>query len=176
MTQFDVHALWISVPSTMTNLCETVLWCHIVFVWGTHTARFNSASLLSGQRQLWKWKCVSSRTLMALLLLRAGYRLSDQFYCTLIEKFDRQRKGQVAFDDFIQCCIVLQVTKVWTAQICFSLLMNPSQSWCLPKCVTMVLMLPSCGWNLLTASSVIYVFIIEYVWIYQSQKWLSYTD
>lgn len=39
----------------------------------------------------------------------AGYRLSDQFYGTLIEKFDRQRKGQVAFDDFIQCCIVLQV-------------------------------------------------------------------
>uniref|UniRef100_A0A3Q2P8K0 Programmed cell death protein 6 n=1 Tax=Fundulus heteroclitus TaxID=8078 RepID=A0A3Q2P8K0_FUNHE len=37
-----------------------------------------------------------------------GYRLSDQFYGTLIEKFDRQRKGQVAFDDFIQCCIVLQ--------------------------------------------------------------------
>ncbi|CAB1349699.1 unnamed protein product [Coregonus sp. 'balchen'] len=32
----------------------------------------------------------------------------DQFYNTLIEKFDRQRKGQVAFDDFIQCCIVLQ--------------------------------------------------------------------
>uniref|UniRef100_A0A3B4TNY5 Programmed cell death 6 n=1 Tax=Seriola dumerili TaxID=41447 RepID=A0A3B4TNY5_SERDU len=40
-----------------------------------------------------------------------GYRLSDQFYSTLIEKFDRQRKGQVAFDDFIQCCIVLQVSK-----------------------------------------------------------------
>ena len=39
----------------------------------------------------------------------SGYRLSDQFYNTLIEKFDRQRKGQVAFDDFIQCCIVLQV-------------------------------------------------------------------
>uniref|UniRef100_G3NCD9 Programmed cell death 6 n=1 Tax=Gasterosteus aculeatus aculeatus TaxID=481459 RepID=G3NCD9_GASAC len=37
-----------------------------------------------------------------------GYRLSDQFYNTLIEKFDRQRKGQVAFDDFVQCCIVLQ--------------------------------------------------------------------
>uniref|UniRef100_A0A3B5L8U8 Programmed cell death 6 n=1 Tax=Xiphophorus couchianus TaxID=32473 RepID=A0A3B5L8U8_9TELE len=40
--------------------------------------------------------------------LSNGYRLSDQFYGTLIEKFDRQRKGQVAFDDFIQCCIVLQ--------------------------------------------------------------------
>lgn len=47
---------------------------------------------------------------MAYLLSFAGYRLSDQFYGTLIEKFDRQRKGQVAFDDFIQCCIVLQVT------------------------------------------------------------------
>jgi Ca2+-binding EF-hand superfamily protein len=43
-------------------------------------------------------------------LSSSGYRLSDQFYNTLIEKFDRQRKGQVAFDDFIQCCIVLQVT------------------------------------------------------------------
>lgn len=48
--------------------------------------------------------------LILYLLLCAGYRLSDQFYSTLIEKFDRQRKGQVAFDDFIQCCIVLQVT------------------------------------------------------------------
>uniref|UniRef100_A0A3B3S2C4 Programmed cell death protein 6 n=2 Tax=Paramormyrops kingsleyae TaxID=1676925 RepID=A0A3B3S2C4_9TELE len=37
-----------------------------------------------------------------------GYRLSDQFYGALIDKFDRQRSGQVAFDDFIQCCIVLQ--------------------------------------------------------------------
>lgn len=39
-----------------------------------------------------------------------GYRLSEQFYNTLIQKFDRQKKGQVAFDDFIQCCIVLQVS------------------------------------------------------------------
>lgn len=46
---------------------------------------------------------------MAYIPLSAGYRLSDQFYGTLIDKFDRQRKGQVAFDDFIQCCIVLQV-------------------------------------------------------------------
>nr|XP_020661899.1 programmed cell death protein 6 [Pogona vitticeps] len=37
-----------------------------------------------------------------------GYRLSDQFYDLLIQKFDRQRRGQVAFDDFIQCCVVLQ--------------------------------------------------------------------
>ncbi|XP_062813608.1 programmed cell death protein 6 isoform X3 [Anolis carolinensis] len=37
-----------------------------------------------------------------------GYRLSEQFYDLLIQKFDRQRRGQVAFDDFIQCCVVLQ--------------------------------------------------------------------
>uniref|UniRef100_A0A8C3M2Q8 Programmed cell death 6 n=1 Tax=Geospiza parvula TaxID=87175 RepID=A0A8C3M2Q8_GEOPR len=40
--------------------------------------------------------------------LSNGYRLSDQFYDVLIRKFDRQGKGQVAFDDFIQCCVVLQ--------------------------------------------------------------------
>ncbi|KPP71530.1 hypothetical protein Z043_109537 [Scleropages formosus] len=37
-----------------------------------------------------------------------GYRLSEQFYSTLIHKFDRQQTGQMAFDDFIQCCIALQ--------------------------------------------------------------------
>ncbi|XP_051465210.1 programmed cell death protein 6 isoform X1 [Apus apus] len=37
-----------------------------------------------------------------------GYRLSDLFYDVLIRKFDRQGRGQVAFDDFIQCCVVLQ--------------------------------------------------------------------
>lgn len=39
----------------------------------------------------------------------AGYRLSDQFHDILIRKFDRQGRGQIAFDDFIQGCIVLQV-------------------------------------------------------------------
>lgn len=47
-----------------------------------------------------------------------GYRLSDQFYNTLIEKFDRQKRGQVAFDDFIQCCIVLQVMICVVCNIC----------------------------------------------------------
>uniref|UniRef100_UPI00398E34FE programmed cell death protein 6 n=1 Tax=Pristiophorus japonicus TaxID=55135 RepID=UPI00398E34FE len=37
-----------------------------------------------------------------------GYRLSEQFYSVLLNKFDRQGRGQVAFDDFVQCCIVLQ--------------------------------------------------------------------
>lgn len=41
--------------------------------------------------------------------LPAGYRLSDQFHDILIRKFDRQGRGQIAFDDFIQGCIVLQV-------------------------------------------------------------------
>ena len=38
-----------------------------------------------------------------------GYRLSDRFYDVLIRKFDRSGHGTVAFDDFIQCCIVIQV-------------------------------------------------------------------
>ncbi|MEJ1273101.1 hypothetical protein NN561_003960 [Cricetulus griseus] len=38
----------------------------------------------------------------------SGYRLSDQFCDILIRKFDRQGRGQIEFDDFIQGCIVLQ--------------------------------------------------------------------
>ncbi|XP_064610972.1 programmed cell death protein 6-like isoform X1 [Liolophura sinensis] len=37
-----------------------------------------------------------------------GYRLSDRFYDILVKKFDRQGRGVVAFDDFIQCCVVMQ--------------------------------------------------------------------
>ncbi|KAL6073020.1 hypothetical protein STEG23_010746, partial [Scotinomys teguina] len=42
----------------------------------------------------------------------SGYRLSDQFHDILIRKFDRQGRGQIAFDDFIQGCIVLQAHNV----------------------------------------------------------------
>ncbi|EMP33918.1 Programmed cell death protein 6 [Chelonia mydas] len=45
-----------------------------------------------------------------------GYRLSDQFYDILVRKFDRQGRGQIAFDDFIQCCVVLQTTANTCAQ------------------------------------------------------------
>ena len=38
-----------------------------------------------------------------------GYRLSDKFYDILIRKFDRSARGNIAFDDFIQCCVVIQV-------------------------------------------------------------------
>ncbi|ELU02035.1 hypothetical protein CAPTEDRAFT_148620 [Capitella teleta] len=37
-----------------------------------------------------------------------GYRLSDSFYSLLVRKFDRQGRGVIVFDDFIQCCVVLQ--------------------------------------------------------------------
>jgi len=37
-----------------------------------------------------------------------GYRLSEKFYDILIRKFDRQGRGTVAFDDFVQCAVVLQ--------------------------------------------------------------------
>lgn len=36
------------------------------------------------------------------LLVRAGYRLSDQFYRVLFSKFDRTGSGKFLFDDFVQ--------------------------------------------------------------------------
>jgi hypothetical protein len=38
-----------------------------------------------------------------------GYRLSDRFIDLIVRKFDRQGRGGVAFDDFIQACVTLQV-------------------------------------------------------------------
>lgn len=38
-----------------------------------------------------------------------GYRLSDNLISTLVRKFDRHGRGTILFDDFIQCCIILQV-------------------------------------------------------------------
>ena len=37
-----------------------------------------------------------------------GFRLSDRFYEMLIRKFDRSGTAAIRFDDFIQCCIVVQ--------------------------------------------------------------------
>ncbi|XP_054152963.1 programmed cell death protein 6-like isoform X2 [Oppia nitens] len=37
-----------------------------------------------------------------------GYRLTDQFYNILMRKFDRETKGSINFDDFIQLCVQLQ--------------------------------------------------------------------
>lgn len=48
-----------------------------------------------------------------------GYRLSDRFYDLVIRKFDRQGTGTVAFDDFIQACVSIQVN--WS-MILFSFL------------------------------------------------------
>lgn len=48
-----------------------------------------------------------------------GYRLSERFYDILVKKFDRSGRGTVNFDDFIQCCVVIQVSFcVETLQCC----------------------------------------------------------
>lgn len=39
-----------------------------------------------------------------------GYSLSDSLVSTLVRKFDRHGNGTILFDDFIQCCVVLQVS------------------------------------------------------------------
>lgn len=53
-----------------------------------------------------------------LLVFISGYRLSDPFYSMLVKRFDRQGRGVIAFDDFIQCCVVMQV------RFCFILLLD----------------------------------------------------
>ncbi|KAL3860583.1 hypothetical protein ACJMK2_010685 [Sinanodonta woodiana] len=45
---------------------------------------------------------------LKMALTSFGYRLSDRFYEILVKKFDRQGRGTIPFDDFIQCCVVLQ--------------------------------------------------------------------
>jgi len=42
-------------------------------------------------------------------LTNFGYRLSERMYTILITKFDRTGQGSINFDDFIQCCIILQI-------------------------------------------------------------------
>ncbi|KAK2193545.1 hypothetical protein NP493_10g05037 [Ridgeia piscesae] len=42
-------------------------------------------------------------------LISFGYRLSDSLIHYLMIKFDRQGCYSIAFDDFIQCCVVLEV-------------------------------------------------------------------
>lgn len=41
-------------------------------------------------------------------LLSFGYRLSDPLIDILLQKFDRFGQQHILFDDFIQCCVVLQ--------------------------------------------------------------------
>lgn len=40
-----------------------------------------------------------------------GYNLNEATVVTMLQKFDRLGKGTVLFDDFIQCCIMLNVSK-----------------------------------------------------------------
>ena len=53
--------------------------------------------------------CLCLAVLLYICVCCAGYKLSDSFCDLLIKKFDRQGRGTVAFDDFIQCCVVLHV-------------------------------------------------------------------
>lgn len=36
-----------------------------------------------------------------------GYTLSDDLIDKMMKKFDRHRQGSILFDDFIQCCVIL---------------------------------------------------------------------
>lgn len=47
---------------------------------------------------------------MRTALTSFGYRLSDGIIEVILRKFDRHGRGTILFDDFIQCCISLQVS------------------------------------------------------------------
>lgn len=42
-------------------------------------------------------------------LITFNYNLSNECIDTILRKFDRRGDGKIFFDDFIQCCVVLQV-------------------------------------------------------------------
>lgn len=41
-----------------------------------------------------------------------GYRLSPTTIHVLMNKFDSQKRGSILFDDFIRCCVTLNVSHV----------------------------------------------------------------
>ncbi|GFT93893.1 programmed cell death protein 6 [Nephila pilipes] len=50
---------------------------------------------------------VKAMQMFVFITLRC-YRLSDNFYSLLVRKFDRDGTNTIKFDDFIQCCVLLQ--------------------------------------------------------------------
>ena len=59
---------------------------------------------------VWTNLTVYSFIIICNFIFITGYRLSDRFYEILVIKFDRQGRGTIAFDDFVQCCVVMQVS------------------------------------------------------------------
>ena len=48
---------------------------------------------------------------LKMALTAFGYRLNDNIVDILLRKYDRSGRGVIYFDDFIQCCVVLYVSK-----------------------------------------------------------------
>uniref|UniRef100_A0A1I8IUU3 Programmed cell death protein 6 n=1 Tax=Macrostomum lignano TaxID=282301 RepID=A0A1I8IUU3_9PLAT len=67
-------------------------------------------------QELWRYITNWQNTFRIRALTNFGYRLSDAFYNLLIRKFDRQGKGSIFFDDFIQACVMLQTLTAAFAQ------------------------------------------------------------
>lgn len=98
-------------------------WCQVshVYIWlrehGWHEFQFHELSSLDVWKYITDWQNIFhtddrdnfgmiDKNKLKQALSVCG--LSDQFHNVFIHKFDRQRWGQIAFDDFIQGCIVLQ--------------------------------------------------------------------
>lgn len=99
--------------------------CFIIILTGMFDRRQTGGVTFEEFQSLWKYvtdwqNCFRSfdrdnsgsidRNELQQALVTFGYKLSSGFIDLLIRKFDRQGRGTVAFDDFIQCCVVLHVS------------------------------------------------------------------
>lgn len=85
---------------------------------GNGTIEFNEFASLVGYVEQWKQcfqRCDLDRSgfidaqEMQQALRSFRYNLSDMFVYQLVRRFDRTRRGQIAFDDFIYACVCLQM-------------------------------------------------------------------
>ena len=86
---FQACPVWIYTQSNITSIIFRELsFCTLQNVLNKHRI------------EIWKFLFIH---------LQLGFNLSERFYGILITKFDRSGRGDIRFDDFIQCCVVLQV-------------------------------------------------------------------
>lgn len=75
--------------------------------------KFEWISKDRAERQFFFVVCKASiqtqKLCLLIVFLLLGFNLSERFYGILIRKFDRTGRGDIRFDDFIQCCVVLKV-------------------------------------------------------------------
>ena len=90
-------------------LIKTPCWIFYTKFWFHHLLQTGEKLLVDSVTLMDLTMIVLRNFQLIVSLLPAGYRLSENMYTILMTKFDRSGQGSINFDDFIQCCIILQV-------------------------------------------------------------------